>query len=67
MKDTNRLPDIQIKINGIAQTLYGLALQFNGECDTLPPEHMKDALIGTARHLERIYSDLVEFEKEIQE
>lgn len=58
MKDTNRLIDIQIEINGVAQVLYGLALQFDDECDTLSPEHMKESLMSIAKHLERIYDDL---------
>ena len=54
----NRLIDIQIEINGVAQVLYGLSLQFDDECDTLSPEHMKESLMSIAKHLERIYDDL---------
>lgn len=65
MKDTNRLIDIQIEINGVAQVLYGLALQFDDECDTLSPEHMKESLMSIAKHLERIYDDLSESERKM--
>lgn len=58
------LYDLSVELTGISMIISGLSNQLDSrECDTLTPEALDSAMLGLARHIDRIAEDLMKLDK----